>query len=278
MRFAYSAESHLGNVRGNNEDSAFAGPHLLLVADGVAGQPAGEVASASAAFVVSSISMTPRGTLTAEPADLLGALRESIEFAGRHLGEGVVADPSRQGMATTFTAMLTDGRRFALAHLGDSRAYLLRDSRLHQLTTDHTFAQSLLDRGHITAEQAEVHPYRSALTRYLTADEGHEPDLAYLDLRAGDRLLLCSDGLTDPGSEAEIASILAGTPREQAAQSLVRSALRAGGRDNITCVVADVDSRELTPWSRRCYFCRLQGAVADLANLIDPAALGGVAA
>jgi PPM family protein phosphatase len=280
MRFAYSAQSHLGNVRGNNEDSAFAGPHMLLVADGVGGQPAGEVASASATFVLSSLSMVPRGAPGTTPAaaDLLGTLREWIGFAYQHLGDGVAADPSRTGMATTLTAMLTDGRRFALGHLGNTRAYLFRHTHLRQLTTDHSFVQTLIDRGHLTAEEAEDHPYRSAITRYLTAAERHEPDLAYVDIHPGDRILVCSDGLTDLVPDEEIAALLTGMPRERAMEDLVAAALREGGRDNITCVVGDVDARELMPWSLRPYYCRMQGAVTDLGNLIDPAAIATAAA
>jgi PPM family protein phosphatase len=292
MRFAYSADSHVGNVRGHNEDSAFAGPHLLLVADGVGGQPAGEVASASVAFVLSALSMRPGAAepdqaldispnardATHEP-DLLGRLRDSVEFAFRHLGDGVAADSSRRGMATTLTAILTDGRRFGLAHLGDSRAYLLRAGRLSRLTTDHTFGQSMIDQGLLTPDQADDVPYRSALTRYLTGGEFHEPDLTYLDLRPGDRVLVCSDGLTGMvASEEEIAAMLTGAPRERAVESLVAAALREGGRDNITCVVGDVDAQDFLPWSRRPYYCRMCGAVADLENLIDPAAVACAAA
>ncbi|GAA4978929.1 PP2C family protein-serine/threonine phosphatase [Actinopolymorpha pittospori] len=272
MRFACWAESHVGHVRGNNEDSAFSAPHLVLVADGVGGQAAGEIASASVAFVMGAISLTPRGSLRADPTDLVGVLRESLDFAYRHLVAGVAAEPKREGMATTLTAIMTDGHRFALAHVGDSRAYLLREGRLAQLTRDQTLVQDLVDQGHISPAQAKVHPYRSVVTGYVCATERPEPDLTYLDLRAGDRLLLCSDGLTDFVSEEEIASLLADPSREGAVHGLVGAALEAGGRDNVTCVVGDVDQGELMPWSRRPYCCRLQGAVTDLGNLIDPAA------
>ena len=272
MRFAHSAESHVGHVRGNNEDSAFAGPHLLLVADGVGGEAAGEVASASVAFALSAISMTPRWPLRTDPTDLLGVLRESVEVAVRHLRKGVAVDPTRARMATTLTAVMTDGHRCALAHVGDSRAYLLRSGRLSQLTTDHTLVQSLLDSGQITREQAAVHPYRSLVTRYLSATDQCEPDLAFLDLRPGDRVLVCSDGLTDRVPDDQLTADLSNSARRQATQHLIASALRAGGHDNVTCVVGDVDSGALMPWSRRPYYCDLQGAVTNLANLIDPAA------
>jgi PPM family protein phosphatase len=278
MRFAYSAESHVGHVRGNNEDSAFAGPHMLLVADGVGGEAAGEVASASVAFVLSAISLTPRGSLRADPSDVLAVLRESVQFALRHLSDGVAADPGRTGMGTTLTAILTDGERFGLAHIGDSRAYLLRGGRLSQLTTDHTLVQSLVDDGQITPEQAREHPFKSVVTRSVNATDAHEPDLALLDLQAGDRLLLCSDGLTDfVFPDVRLIPCLTGTPRQEAVRRLIQSALEAGGGDNVTCVVGDVDSRPLMPWSRRCYYCQMVGALPELGNLIDPAAISGAA-
>ncbi|MEQ4206986.1 protein phosphatase 2C domain-containing protein [Actinopolymorpha sp. B9G3] len=271
MRFTYAAESHVGHVRDTNEDSGFAGPHLLLVADGVGGAPAGEVASASVAFVMSAISLTPRGSLRAAPSDLLAVLRESVQYAFRQLREGVATDPERAGMATTLTAILTDGERFGLAHIGNSRAYLLRRGQLSQLTTDHTFVQFLVDEGRITPEQVRDHPFQSVITRSVSSTDEHEPDLALLDLQAGDRVLLCSDGLTDLVSDNDIGSCLTSTPRTGAVQGLIRSALEAGGRDNVTCVVGDVDSRPLLPWTRRCYYCRMVGALPQLGNLIDPA-------
>ncbi|MEQ7126576.1 protein phosphatase 2C domain-containing protein [Actinopolymorpha sp. B11F2] len=271
MRFTYAAESHVGHVRDINEDSGFAGPHLLLVADGVGGAPAGEVASASVAFVMSAISLTPRGSLRAAPSDLLAVLRESVQYAFWQLREGVATDPERAGMATTLTAILTDGERFGLAHIGNSRASLLRRGQLSQLTTDHTFVQFLVDEGRITPEQVRDHPFQSVITRSVSATDEHEPDLALLDLQAGDRVLLCSDGLTDLVSDNDIGSCLTRTPRTGAVQGLIRSALEAGGRDNVTCVVGDVDSRPLLPWTRRCYYCRMVGALPQLGNLIDPA-------
>jgi protein phosphatase len=271
MRFAYSADSNVGRVRGNNEDSAFAAPHLILVADGVGGEAAGEIASASVTFVMSALSMAPRGALAADSTDLLGVLRESVDFAHRHLIDGVAAEPKREGMATTLTAVMTDGQRFALAHVGDSRAYLLRQGRLHQLSRDQTLVQALVDQGQITPAQARVHPYRSVVTGFLSAIERPRPDLTYLDLHAGDRLLLCSDGLTDFVPEEEIASLVTDPSRERAVQGLISAALEAGGRDNVTCVVGDVDPSALRPWNRRPYFCRMWGAVTDLDNLIDPA-------
>jgi PPM family protein phosphatase len=289
MRFAYSAESDLGHVRDNNEDSAFAAQHLLLVADGVGGQAAGEVASASVAFVVSTISLRAI-TSPSDPVDLLVVLRETIERAFRTLSDGVEKDNARSGMATTLTSILTDGTRFALAHIGDSRAYLVRDGGLTQLTTDHTYVQVLLDKGSITPEEAKTHPHRSVVTRYVNATDQHEPQLRMLDLRAGDRLLLCSDGLTDFVPDEQVASDLCSTPPaarslssadsaagepsevwgtspDEGVKRLIASALATGGRDNITCVVADIEPRE--PEVRNRPPALRLGALADSANVID---------
>lgn len=273
MRFAYSAESDLGHVRDNNEDSAFAAQHLLLVADGVGGQAAGEVASASVAFVMSTISLRAI-TSPGDPVDLLVVLRETIERAFHGLSDGVEKDNARAGMATTLTAILTDGTRFALAHIGDSRAYLLRAGELRQLTTDHTYVQVLLDKGSITAEEAKTHPHKSVVTRYVNATDLHEPQLDMLDLRAGDRLLVCSDGLTDFVSDEQLGADLRGTTGSDAVGStdvaverLIASALSTGGRDNITCVVADVDAGELEVDNRPP--CVRLGALLDPANVID---------
>ncbi|MEQ4207262.1 protein phosphatase 2C domain-containing protein [Actinopolymorpha sp. B17G11] len=294
MRFAYSAESDLGHVRDNNEDAAFAAPHLLVVADGVGGQAAGEVASATVASVMSTISLRAI-TSPGDPVDLLVVLRQTIERALHTLSDGVDADQARAGMATTMTAILTDGTRFALAHVGDSRAYLLRAGELTQLTTDHTYVQVLLDKGSITPEEAKVHPHRSVVTRYVNATDRHEPQLTMLDLREGDRLLLCSDGLTDFISDERLGADLGGMPADGAAESpptaatspdeaggspkkvggspdnaverLISSGLAAGGRDNITCVVADVEAHDLDLENRPT--ARRIGALADPENVID---------
>jgi serine/threonine protein phosphatase PrpC len=280
MRFTYSVRTHVGLVRGNNEDSAFAGPHLLLVADGVGGHAAGEVASASVAHLLGAMSLSPKqasGESATQRADLPEVLRGWIDRAHRLLVEGVQADPERAGMATTLTAVLTDGHTFALAHAGDSRAYVLRGGVLRQVSVDHTLVQSLLDQGRITPEQAKVHPYRSAVTRFVDGGDRPDADIVLLDLAPGDRLLLCSDGLTDFVEEGEVRSLLQGGTPKEAVDRLVRAALVAGGRDNVTCVVGDVVDSELMPWHRRPYFCRMEGAVTDLANLIDPAGHGHAA-
>lgn len=260
--FQSTAATHVGLVRENNEDSGYAGPHLILVADGVGGQAAGEVASASTTYVVSAMAMFDPGP------DLPGALAEIVTMAKSHLTDGVSRDPERTGMSTTLTAMLTDGERFALAHVGDSRGYLLRDGRLRQITRDHTLVQELIDDGQITREQARNHPYRSVVLHALDAENEPRPDIVLLDLREGDRILLCSDGLSDYVTDDRIEELLRYDRRERARDALIEAALEGGGRDNITCVVADIEPVELT-----VRYGQLVGATLDPDNLIDPAAI-----
>jgi protein phosphatase len=260
LQFRFAAETDTGLVRDHNEDSAFAGPYLLAVADGVGGQAAGEVASATTTYVVSALALAHPGT---EP---LGLLQSSIEASRTQVHAGVEADPSRRGMATTLTAILTDGLRFGLAHVGDSRAYLLRDGGLHQLTHDHTLVQALVDTGRITPEEAAESPMRHVVLQAIDGDSVPTPDLVWLDLREGDRLLLCSDGLTDLVSDADILQLLGVSSRRLATTGLVRAALDAGGRDNVTCVVADLVDAEPIVGNGQ-----LIGAARDLGNVVDPA-------
>ncbi|WP_232678304.1 PP2C family serine/threonine-protein phosphatase [Nocardioides sp. R-C-SC26] len=264
LQFRSAAHTHVGLVRANNEDSGFAGPYLLIVADGVGGAAAGEVASSTATYVAAALSMLGpvRGT---DPLVLLGS---SIDLAARQLRAGVEADPARAGMGTTLTAIATDGARCAIVQLGDSRAYLLRAGVLQQLTHDHTLVQALVDAGRISPEQARVSQHRNIVMRSLGTRQEPDPDLAWLDLEPGDRLLLCSDGLSDLVEDALIAHRLASGDCQEAVEALVGDALAAGGRDNITCVAADVvegppiDSRGV-----------LVGAVVDLGHVLDPVAV-----
>jgi serine/threonine protein phosphatase PrpC len=260
LQFRFAAETDTGLVRDNNEDSAFAGPYLLAVADGVGGAAAGEVASATTTYVVSANALAHQGT---HP---LGLLQLAIEDARAQVQTGVQADPTRVGMATTLTAILTDGIRFGLAHVGDSRAYLLRDGGLVRLTTDHTLVQALLDTGRITPEEAEASHMSHVVLQAIDAESHPTPDLIWLDLREGDRLLLCSDGLSDLVPDAEILRLLAADSRSIAATGLVQAALDAGGRDNVTCVVGDVVDAEPVVGQGT-----VVGAARDLANVVDPA-------
>ncbi|ROR90339.1 PP2C family protein-serine/threonine phosphatase [Nocardioides aurantiacus] len=235
LRFTGAAASDRGRVRDHNEDSGYAGPGLLVVADGVGGAAAGEVASATAVYVLSALA------LQGAYADPLAALRSGVRLAQEQVALGVAQDERRAGMATTLTAVLGDGRRFALAHLGDSRAYVWRGSALTRVTRDHTYVQDLVDDGRLTPAEAREHPWRHVVVRSLGGDPAETGDLTWLDVRRGDRVLLCSDGLTDLVDEAAIAAVLAAHRSDDAAvTALVAAANAAGGRDNVTCVLATV--------------------------------------
>lgn len=263
LRFRSAGRSHRGLVREHNEDSGFAGPYLQLVADGVGGAAAGEVASATAAYVTSAFTMAQ-----GDGADLRDVLAEAVRLAHAQLRAGVAADPAREGMGTTLTAVLTDGDTVALAHLGDSRAYLWREDSLALVSRDQTLVQLLLDEGRITAEEARDHPRRNVVLQALDAAQPAEPDLHLLDLEAGDRLLLCSDGLTDMVDEATLVGALTLADRERAADALVQAALDAGGRDNVTVLVADLEDGPAL-----CRDGALLGALADPRLVLDPAAV-----
>jgi protein phosphatase len=261
LRFRYAANSHPGLVRSNNEDAGYAGAYLLLVADGVGGAAAGEIASASTAYVTSTVSMI-------SDDDPMSVLARAIDFAHRHLQDGVRMDPLRNGMSTTLTAILGDGERFALAHIGDSRGYLWRDGELHRITRDHTLLQLMLDSGQLRAEEAENFPYRSVIARSVTHAEPPEPDLCLLDLRPQDRLLLASDGLTDLVGDELLGSTIDSDDLDASVQELVELALAAGGQDNITCILGEVvEGEPINPRGT------LVGAATDPRNLIDGAAI-----
>ncbi|MFG1819196.1 PP2C family protein-serine/threonine phosphatase [Kribbella sp. NPDC049174] len=253
----YAALSDVGRVRRNNEDSAYAGPHLLLLADGMGGAAAGEVASAAAVQVIRKLDASG---ISGE--DMIEALAGAVHRANERLSELVEEDPEREGMGSTVTALMFDGQQLGLAHLGDSRAYRMRDGLLYQLSHDHTFVQSLVDEGRISKEEAFTHPHRNLILRVLDGRPDSDPDLEILDVRAGDRLMLCSDGLPDYVSDEVIAASMAdGTP-DSVVVELITHALEAGSNDNVTCVVADVvetqPSSEANP--------QLVGAAAELAQ------------
>jgi serine/threonine protein phosphatase PrpC len=229
----YAARSDRGLIRGNNQDSVYAGPRLLAVADGMGGHAAGDVASKVVIAALQHLDDdTPSG-------DLLQSLREAVFDGSEHLREVIRDSPQLEGMGTTLTAILFAGGRLALCHVGDSRAYLLRDGQMSQITHDDTFVQTLIDDGRITAEEANSHPQRSLLLRALNGQEV-DPDLSMREARAGDRYMLCSDGLSGVVSEETIAEALKDPDPEATADRLVELALRSGGPDNVTVIVADV--------------------------------------
>lgn len=233
LRFA--AGSHKGMIREGNEDSGYAGPRLLAIADGMGGQAAGEVASSEVISTIVTLDDDIPGS------DILTSLGTAVQRANDQLLQMVQEDPQLEGMGTTLTALLWTGQRLGLVHVGDSRAYLLRDGVLTQITQDHTWVQRLVDEGRITEEEATTHPQRSLLMRALGSGEHVEPDLSIREVRVGDRYLICSDGLSGVVSHQTLEDTLAGyqAPHETV-QELIQLALRGGGPDNITCIVADV--------------------------------------
>ncbi|MFD8826043.1 MerR family transcriptional regulator [Streptomyces sp. NPDC059605] len=233
LELRYAALSDTGLVRESNQDTVHAGSRLLAVADGFGrtGAPAG--AAAVDALKHLETEGIPAG-------DLLNVLETAVERAGRAVHDVVGADAAAEA-GTTLTAMLWTGSQLALVHIGDSRAYLLRDGELFQITHDHTAVRAMVDEGRITEEEATVHPQRSLLIRALGGSDGAVPDLRLHDARAGDRYLLCSDGLSGvvPAEEVRRVVTTAGDP-ERAVRELVSLANRSGGPDNVSCVVADV--------------------------------------
>jgi PPM family protein phosphatase len=235
LALRYAVRSDVGLLREGNEDSAYAGPHLLALADGMGGHAAGEVASAVAISALMGLDDDVPGL------DMLGALADAVAKANAQLHDMSAADASVEGMGTTLTAMLWSLPRVALCHIGDSRAYMLRDGELYQITRDHTLVQSLLDEGRISQDEAATHPQRSLILRALDSRTDAEPDLSIREALPGDRYLLCSDGLSDVVTEETLHRTLLAIPDpDEAVVQLVELANRAGGPDNITCIVADV--------------------------------------
>jgi PPM family protein phosphatase len=230
----YSARSDRGLVRQNNQDAVYAGPRLLALADGMGGHAAGEVASSLVIAALAPLDEDDPGD------DLLAELRDATVEGNAAITRHVAEAPDLEGMGTTLTAILFAGNRLGLVHIGDSRAYQLRDGYLTQITKDDTFVQSLIDEGRITEDEAHTHPQRSLLLRAITGQEV-DPSLTIREARAGDRFLLCSDGLSGVVSDETLAETLQAyrDPRE-CADRMIELALRGGGPDNITCIVADV--------------------------------------
>jgi protein phosphatase len=199
----YAVRSDVGLLREGNEDSAYAGPRLLAVADGMGGHAAGEVAS--------SLTIASMAKLDSEPpgGDMLAELSSAVAAANTRLQEMIIANPAVEGMGTTLTALFWSDGHAAVCHIGDSRGYLLREGELYQITHDHTLVQSLVDEGRISADDVSTHPQRSLLLRALDGRSVAEPDLSVHDSHAGDRYLLCSDGLSGVVSDETLRETLA---------------------------------------------------------------------
>jgi PPM family protein phosphatase len=235
LALRYAVRSDVGLLREGNEDSAYASPRLLAVADGMGGHAAGEVASAVAIASVAALDGSVRG------GDLLGALKEAVHSASDTLHQMASADPAVEGMGTTLTTMLWAGQGYALCHIGDSRGYMLRDGELYQITHDHSLVQSLVDEGRLSQEEAATHPQRSLILRALDGRGEAEPDLSMRKAVLGDRYLLCSDGLSDVVSAETLHHTLSTIEDlDEVTVQLIELAIRGGGPDNITVVVADV--------------------------------------
>ncbi|MDO5535157.1 MAG: protein phosphatase 2C domain-containing protein, partial [Propionibacteriaceae bacterium] len=273
LTLAYDAHTEIGLVRSNNQDSAYTSPRMLMVADGMGGAAAGDLASAVAAWELEktdgrlddliaaaraerlddpgsesevSGAEPTEGLADEDPgdlADVLTVMAGALSRANERLVELVDDDPTLAGMGTTVCGFVLAEDRLAVVNIGDSRAYLIRDGALHRVTRDHSWVQTLVDEGRISEEEALEHPHRSLVLRVLNGASQHEPDLGWLDIVPGDRLLVCSDGLCGLVTDADIAAIATtGAPREATIERLVALAHQAGGHDNITLILADVET------------------------------------
>jgi protein phosphatase len=265
LALRYAARSDRGLVRANNEDSVYAGARLLALADGMGGHAAGEVASQLVIAALAHLDDDEPG------GDLLSKLEIAVREGNSAIAEHVELDEELDGMGTTLTAILFAGDRLGLVHIGDSRGYLLREGELTQITKDDTFVQTLVDEGRITAEEAHSHPQRSLIMRALTGHEV-EPTLIMREAREGDRYLLCSDGLSDPVSQETILEALKVPGVAESADRLIELALRGGGPDKVTVVVADVVDHDYAGQTQPI----LAGAVSgDDDNLAPPNTAAG---
>jgi PPM family protein phosphatase len=233
-RFVSAARSHPGAVRDHNEDYVFAGQNLVAVADGVGGSVYGEVASE---VVIAAIAYLEDRIYIGDPDREVAA---AVRYANERLVRAIDEDRARMGMATTLTGLRLDGTSIIALHIGDSRAYSLHDGQWRRLTRDDSLVQQLVDAGAISEDEAKRHPARSVVLQALNGGPV-EPHVTTHDVVAGDRLLVCSDGLTDYVDESTVAGIVAGVPDPAAAcAALIEAALAVGAPDNVSCVIADV--------------------------------------
>ncbi|WP_446217650.1 PP2C family protein-serine/threonine phosphatase [Micromonospora sp. IBHARD004] len=239
LTLRYAAHSDRGLIRDGNQDSVYAGPRLLAVADGMGGMAAGDVASN---IVIGAMAPLDEDV----PGDaLVDALRSAVGTANQQLRDTVDANPQLEGMGTTLTATLFSGSKLGMVHIGDSRAYLLRNGEFAQITKDDTYVQMLVDEGRISAEEASSHPQRSLLTRALDGRD-IDPEYSVRQVLPGDRYLICSDGLSGVVSADTIGDTLREyTDPQQCVERLVQLALRGGGPDNITVIIADATDQDI---------------------------------
>jgi serine/threonine protein phosphatase PrpC len=240
----FAARSDVGLVRSMNQDSAFAGPHLLVVADGMGGAAGGDIASSIVVGRLAALEGEGLG-----PDEALDELKVAIADAHAEIVARAQNDPELSGLGTTVTALLRAGSTLAMAHIGDSRAYLLREGELDQVTTDHSFVQHLVDTGRLSVADAENHPKRSMLLRVLGDIDADVPvDISVRETKPGDRWLLCSDGLSGVVSRSTIHQTLVEVEDPgDCADALMALALAAGAPDNVTCIVGDIVDLDATP-------------------------------
>lgn len=262
LRLRYAARSDIGLVRQGNEDSGYAGAHMLVVADGMGGHAAGELASSTTIAAFAELDRQPPGE------SVLTTMADAVDSSHEELTRIIAESPDFSGMGTTVTALSWEGDRVAIAHVGDSRAYLLRDGALQQLTKDHTFVQTLVDAGRITPEEAAVHDKRNLLIKALDGVHSVEPDLSIREVKSGDRFLLCSDGLSGVLTPDEIQTILSTGDPTGCVTALVERSLEAGAPDNVTVVVADLttDPDAATHGDESYRMPVVVGAAAELRN------------
>lgn len=246
VEFHFAARSDIGLVRATNQDSGYAGPNLLVLADGMGGPAGGDIAS--------SVALAHLVPLDGEshPAEaMLPLLRGALMDAHDELSERSRQDSELKGLGTTCIAVMRSGNKLAMVHIGDSRAYLLRGDTLTQITTDHSLVQYLVDSGQITPEEAEHHPQRNVVLRVLGDMQADvTPDETMREAVVGDRWLLCSDGLSGVVSADTIGKVLATFEDPgDCAEELIRLALLAGGPDNVTCVITDIVAAGTSPTS-----------------------------
>lgn len=232
FKATFGSRTDIGCVREHNEDSLIVSPPLFVVADGMGGHAGGEVASEIAVSVIAA--RAPQHVDSQ-------ALGEAVRAANTEIIRASQDGRGREGMGTTATAALLEGERLVIAQVGDSRAYLLHQGRLQQITRDHSLVADMIDAGQLTEEEARVHPQRSVITRALGSDPTTQPDLYEINVEAGDRLLLCSDGLSGMVSDQDIEEVMHSTRDPQrCANTLVDEAIAAGGHDNVTAIVVDI--------------------------------------
>jgi protein phosphatase len=239
LQIVAAGDSNIGRTRSSNQDSGYSGFHLFFVADGMGGHAGGDIASALVTHQVAQVD-----AVYDTPEDAGDAMRNAMLMANRKLTETVSDHGDLSGMGTTFSGLMINGNKIAIAHIGDSRVYLVRDGQVKQVTKDHTFVQRLVDTGRITAEEALTHPRRSVLMRVLgDVEDAPDIDIITMNTKPGDRWMLCSDGLCGVIPDEVLDRILAenGSPSD-ACELLVYEALEHGGPDNVTVVVVDVKS------------------------------------